>query len=261
MRLSVLLLLFCASSFAETPLYRAHAHNDYAHARPLLDALANGFMSVEADVFLLDGELLVGHEPEHLTVKRNLDALYLQPLWQRYSQHQNIYAGQTSPLFLLIDFKTDGEALLRAVLQAIKPNESMLSFSDKQGFHASAVTIIISGNVPRKGIAALTSRRVFIDGRPKDLADPQSPDLMPLISASWTSTFNWNGQGELPAAQRLQLKQLVQQAHSHGQRIRFWATPDTLAAWQELHEAGVDLINTDDLDGLSLFLRQQQTTH
>jgi hypothetical protein len=45
------------------PLANAHAHNDYEHKRPLFDALDNGFTSVEADVFLVDGKLLVGHWP------------------------------------------------------------------------------------------------------------------------------------------------------------------------------------------------------
>ena len=31
----------------------AHAHNDYEHARPLHDALARGFGSVEADIWLV----------------------------------------------------------------------------------------------------------------------------------------------------------------------------------------------------------------
>lgn len=34
----------------------AQAHNDYYHPRPLRDALELGFASVEADVFLVDGE-------------------------------------------------------------------------------------------------------------------------------------------------------------------------------------------------------------
>ena len=33
-----------------------HAHNDYLHSRPLLDALDQGFDSVEADVFLVNEE-------------------------------------------------------------------------------------------------------------------------------------------------------------------------------------------------------------
>src|SRR5690242_5509037 len=44
------------------PLTRAHAHNDYEHTRPLLDALDQGFCSVEADVWLIDGELRVAHD-------------------------------------------------------------------------------------------------------------------------------------------------------------------------------------------------------
>ena len=33
------------------PLIHAHAHNDYQHKRPLLDALDHDFCSVEADVY------------------------------------------------------------------------------------------------------------------------------------------------------------------------------------------------------------------
>src|SRR5688500_5242918 len=49
-----------AQSPASTPrvLPHAHAHNDYLHDRPLLDALDHGFNSVEADIFLVDGQLL-----------------------------------------------------------------------------------------------------------------------------------------------------------------------------------------------------------
>ena len=46
---------------AQSPLDHAHAHNDYEHARPLLDALDCGFGSVEADIYLVDGALLVAH--------------------------------------------------------------------------------------------------------------------------------------------------------------------------------------------------------
>ena len=62
------------------PLVRAHAHNDYYHKRPLLDALASGFCSVEADVFLKDDTLLVGHFRFELRKVRSLEALYLKPL-------------------------------------------------------------------------------------------------------------------------------------------------------------------------------------
>jgi hypothetical protein len=48
-------------------LARAHAHNDYERDEPLSDALAQGFSSVEADVWLVDGKLLVAHDLEQAT--------------------------------------------------------------------------------------------------------------------------------------------------------------------------------------------------
>src|SRR5690606_7390192 len=62
------------------PLPGAHAHNDYEHARPLLDALEHGFCGIEADIHLRNGELLVGHDPEDLAPERTLEKLYLRPL-------------------------------------------------------------------------------------------------------------------------------------------------------------------------------------
>ena len=66
-----------------TPLKQAHAHNDYLHDRPLLDALDHGFCSVEADIFLVDGELLVAHTRSELSKERTLKKLYLNPLRER----------------------------------------------------------------------------------------------------------------------------------------------------------------------------------
>src|SRR5437868_5553114 len=65
------------------PLARTHAHNDYEHNRPLFDALDCGFCSVEADIWLVKGELLVGHTPLALKKDRTLEKLYLDPLRTR----------------------------------------------------------------------------------------------------------------------------------------------------------------------------------
>ena len=48
---------------------------------------------------------------------------------------------------------------------------------------------------------------------------------------------------------------IVRKAHQSGRMIRFWATPDRVSVWRELNEAGVDLINADNLSGLRQFLR------
>ena len=63
----------------------------------------------------------------------------------------------------------------------------------------------------------------------------------------------------MPGQERRMLRDIVERAHLEGRRICFWATPDNPsterdAVWLELLAADVDLINTDDLQGLQRFL-------
>src|SRR3974390_1561429 len=58
------------------PLIHVHAHNDYEHTRPLLDALDHGFCSVEADIYLVDGQLPVAHDPSKVKPERPLQGPY-----------------------------------------------------------------------------------------------------------------------------------------------------------------------------------------
>src|SRR5689334_4607279 len=92
-----------------TPLRRAHAHNDYEHKRPLFDALDHGFCSVEADVYLIDGKLLVAHDRKDVKPDRTLEALYLDPLRERARANGGrVYPGGPT-VFLLVDVKSGAE--------------------------------------------------------------------------------------------------------------------------------------------------------
>jgi len=57
-----------------------HSHNDYWRDVPLYTALSYGVVSVEADVWFVNGTLYIGHELEALTPNRTFDGLYIQPL-------------------------------------------------------------------------------------------------------------------------------------------------------------------------------------
>src|SRR5688572_31979100 len=74
------LAVLAVSPGVTPPLPRAHAHNDYEHTRPLIDALEFGFCSVEADIWLVNGQLLVAHDLKDAKAGRTLQALYLDPL-------------------------------------------------------------------------------------------------------------------------------------------------------------------------------------
>ncbi|GIJ44410.1 hypothetical protein Val02_12960 [Virgisporangium aliadipatigenens] len=242
------------------PLAQAHAHNDYEHERPLHDALAHGFTSVEADIYLVDGELLVAHDPEDLVPGRTLEKLYLEPLATRVrAHHGSVYRGHRQPLQLLVDIKNTGAATYTRLHEVLARYRSMLTGYAGGRVHERAVTVVISGDRPRDLMLAQPVRYAFYDGRLGDLGTGVPASFLPLISDNWTNVFTWRGDGEMPAAERERLRTIVSTAHRDRQRVRFWATPDTpgpqrTAVWSELRAAGVDHINTDDLAGLRAFL-------
>jgi hypothetical protein len=262
------ILLMRLNGFTAEPkpplsLPQAHAHNDYEHARPLLDALDHGFCSVEADVWLVNGQLLVAHDLKDAKAGRTLQALYLDPLRARVQQNDGkVFRG--GPAFtLLVDVKSDATNTYIALRDALRPYAAMLTRFSNDRTVTNAVAVIVSGNRARELMAAETNRLAAYDGRLADLDSSDSLHLVPLISDNWTQHFKWRArpeEGPLSERERTRLRQLVDRSHQQGRRLRLWGTPDRPLMWQELFDAGVDLINTDDLAGLERFLldRRQQ---
>ncbi len=240
------------------PLPRAHAHNDYEHPRPLLDALEHGFCSVEADIHLVDGELRVAHNRAQTRPGRTLEALYLEPLRARAAAHGGrVYPG--GPTFwLLVDFKSDGPPTWRALLAVLERYRPWLTEFGPDAARTNAITVVLSGNVPRDLLAAEPRRLAAVDGRLDDLEASPSPLLVPWVSARWGGVFTWRGSGPMPEVERAQLRDWAARAHAQGRRLRFWGAPDFEPVWREQLDAGVDLINTDRLAALARFLRQAE---
>ncbi|GGI01948.1 phosphatidylinositol-specific phospholipase C/glycerophosphodiester phosphodiesterase family protein [Arthrobacter liuii] len=243
------------------PLAGTHAHNDYEHDRPLFDALEHGFTSVEADVWLVDGELRVAHDLANAKQGVTLESLYLDPLQDlvRSQPGHGVYPHWDGSLQLLIDIKSEGEATYAAVEKELSEHRDIMSRYTNGNVKTGPVTAVISGNRPLATMQAQTQRFSFYDGRAADLSSGLPAALMPLVSDNWTKLFTWQGVGPMPEAERTKLHAFVATAHANGYRVRFWATPDQPGAardavWTELADAGVDHINTDDLAGLQQFL-------
>ncbi|MEW2512063.1 phosphatidylinositol-specific phospholipase C/glycerophosphodiester phosphodiesterase family protein [Streptomyces sp. NPDC046870] len=243
------------------PLWHAHAHNDYEHPRPLSDALDHRFGSVEADIFLVGDQLLVGHEASDLDPSRTLESLYLEPLAALVEAgHGHVYPGSRRPLQLLIDIKTEGSATYLELDRHLRRYPHLFTRYAHGRVHPGAVTAVVSGDrAARTPMETQTERRAFYDGRLADLGGPAPASFISLISDNWTQNFTWTGAGTFPDAERRKLRSITGAAHARGQQVRFWATPDTAgpardALWTELLAAGVDYLNTDDLVGLEAFL-------
>ncbi|MEU9291119.1 phosphatidylinositol-specific phospholipase C/glycerophosphodiester phosphodiesterase family protein [Streptomyces sp. NPDC048275] len=244
-----------------SPLWRAHAHNDYDHPRPLFDALDHRFGSVEADIYLVGDQLLVAHDPVDLDPTRTLESLYLAPLAARVkANHGSVYRGYRTPLQLLIDIKTEGASTYLELDRHLRRYRHLFTTYAHGRVHPGPVTAVISGDrAARTPMEAQTVRRAFYDGRLADLGSAAGASFIPLISDNWTLNFTWLGVGPFPDAERAKLRSIIAAAHGRRQKVRFWATPDLAgpardALWGELLAADVDYFNTDDLAGLQAFL-------
>jgi hypothetical protein len=247
---------------AVTPLVRAHAHNDYEHSHPLLDALERGFCGVEADIHLVHGALLVGHNADGLQPERTLDHLYLAPLHSLVERNHGRVFPNGPSVTLLIDMKTDGISTYQALKPLLKKYESMLTRFENDRIVTNAVTVIISGNRPRAMLLAESSRLAAFDGRLSDLGKDLPIAFMPLVSDSFKQRFpSLAKTGSLSGEDRQAFQQAIKAAHAEGRRIRFWDTSDTPETWRMLLDAGVDLINTDRLSGLASFLNDAAPPH
>lgn len=113
-----------------------HSHNDYWRKVPLFSALQAGCVGVEADVWLFDDELYVGHTTSSLTSRRTLRSLYIDPLVEILNQQnpatpfrrildtpaRGVFdADPGQSVVLLIDFKTDGATTWPAVAEELAP--------------------------------------------------------------------------------------------------------------------------------------------
>ena len=254
---AILILNINGFVFAQpTALPRAHAHNDYKHTRPLFDAWEQGFISVEADVFLIKGELYVAHNKPFFKKKKNtLKNLYLKPLQEILAQQDGmIYPGYDGVFFLMIDIKTDPEATYAVLIKQLKEFAPILTTYHGDKTKPGPITVFLSGNRPFETVLQEGNRLVALDGRPSDLGKGYSPSFVPVISDNYKNHLHWNGKGDFPESESRKLQVLVDKTHAEDKQLRLWASPDFPTVWAVLKAAGVDLINTDKLSELRAFL-------
>lgn len=255
----LLCLLFSGLSFSQVviteiskhPHPNAHAHNDYEHESPIWDALRHGFMSIEADVWLIENKLYVKHnKPKDLSQTPEFRKLYFEPLMKIIErQGGKIYLRSNQPLLLMVDIKANGLEAYKVLSNILEPFKGIITGKD------APLNIFISGARPIEYALQDTNRCVGIDGRPEDLGKGYSADFMPVISQRFGKIIKWKGKTEISDADFKVLKDLADACHEEGKKLRLWASPETELAWETLLKAGVDLLNTDHLEKLDKYLR------
>lgn len=233
------------------PRFIAHAHNDYEHARPLIDALDAGFRSVETDVYYAGGALAVSHLGT--ASKGTLESLYLAPLQQRVTRNHGSVYGDGKPFRLVIDLK-DGDDKLPAAIDTLFARYPMLSRFVGGRYIRGAVEVVFTGDeAMKREVVARTgwgTRDTNVFSMDEPVVDARWTDY----ALNWDDCVDWNGEGKIPDDERKTLAYLVGYAHALHRKIRIFGAPDRPSVWAAECAAGVDYISTNDLTGLSRFL-------
>ncbi|KAI9828800.1 MAG: Altered inheritance of mitochondria protein 6 [Thelocarpon impressellum] len=256
-----------------------HSHNDYWRAVPLFSALEAGCTSVEADVWLADERLYVGHSVASLTWNRTFRALYVDPLVAVLEKQNPVTdfanatrqgAFDTDPeqsLVLLVDFKTPGAKTWPHVLDELAPLRERGWLTRFNGTHVvpGPVTVVGTGNTPFDLLSNYTSRDLFFDAPLEEMYEAEdAPSTVYNYTAEnsfYASTRMASTLGHVALSGVLDESQLeilrgqVRGAHRRGLKVRYWDLPGWPTGarnrvWTTLVAEGVDVLNVDDLDGV-----------
>lgn len=257
-----------------------HSHNDYWRPLPLYSALAAGAISIEADVWLYNGTLHVGHEQSALTDARTFDSLYIEPLLcilKGQNPDSRFVTAQTKngvfdtansqTIYLFVDVKTPGNTTWPYVVKALQPlrDAGYLTAYNGTGITPGAVTVIGTGNTPLDQVQPVNNRDYFWDGPLATLNSTFSnitKEVSPIASVSFKSQFGEVRQQQMNSTQTTLLQEQIAVAHNKGMLVRYWDQPGWPVGtrnfiWRTLWNAGADLLNVDDLEGIENFWQNQ----
>lgn len=251
-----LFTLSCIQMNAVTPInpakvyYNAFSHNDIQRTKPLTEAITLGFNCVEADLWLIDGELYVSHDKPQISPEITFENLYIRPLVERIRANGGkVYSKSKKPFYLMIDCKSNGEEMLPVLKNKLKPYKSLFCTVENGKMKKSAILLFLSGDRPLS-VLAQGEGYVFLDGQIKDLGQHISSDMMPVISDNYTDFLSWKGNGPIPADQLQKMRDIIKRTHAEGKLFRWWGAPDTPQFKRFFIKENVDLIGADNLKAL-----------
>ncbi|PYH88983.1 hypothetical protein BO71DRAFT_390537 [Aspergillus ellipticus CBS 707.79] len=254
-----------------------HSHNDYWRDIPFYTGISKGCISTEADVWLYNGTLYVGHDESALTDQRTFETLYIHPILDVLKRQNPTSRFVTSPtnngvfdtdtsqtLYFFIDVKTSGPETFQAAIDALEPlrERGYLTTLTDNKIVKGPVTVIGTGNTPLDMVAPVADRDYFFDAPLDALTDAQYAGLTglvsPIASTNFEAAVGKLASEELSEEQLDALRAQIQTARSKGIGARYWGTPYFPIrmrnfVWRTLVEEGVTLLNADDLDAVAAY--------
>ena len=247
----VFILIAFVSAASAQPYYytvaNAHSHNDYEQDIPFWMAYNAGFGSIEADIFLENGNLYVAHDIVELKKHKTLEQFYILPLLSVVEKNKGYaFADTTKHLQLLIDIKTDSIETLKKLIALLLKYPSLTQ--------NSSIKFVITGNRPDESLFSSYPPFIWFDGELFKNYSKAALTKITMLSDDLKNYTHWNGKGNLSHKEFSVLEAAVNKAHQLNKPVRFWDAPDFINSWYQLMHLKVDYINTDHIDSLSSFL-------
>ena len=217
-----------------------HSHNDYNRLAPFWEAYSQHCRSIEADVFLHKGQLLVGHEVKDLKKDNSFAVLYVEPIVRTFRSNGGcMWPDSKDRLQLMVELKSPTEPALSEVIKLLKQYPDV--FCAKKG-----VRVTITGNVPAPEDFGRYPSWIWFDGNLQTEYTPAQLKRVALISEDFREyARKWNGKGNFVQADYKPLRAAIDQAHALGKPVRFWNAPEGTTAYFTYIRLGLEYVNTD----------------
>ena len=234
-------LLLCGVGAAQPPVL-IHSHNDYTRTVPFYQAYAQRVSSIEADVFLRDGVLVVGHDVEDLVPEMTFEKLYVEPLVTLFARNGGrAWKDSDQRLQLMVELKSETEPTLRAVVALLQRWPAVFD----PAVNSEAVRVTVTGRVPEPADFDRYPAFVRFDGAWDADYTPAQLERIALVSANFRDFSQWNGKGSIIPAELARVKQVIDRAHAWEKPVRFWGAPEGTTVYYTFYDLGIDYINTD----------------
>lgn len=225
---------------AQAPIL-IHSHNDYQRNVPFWQAYSQKVYSIEADVFLKDGLLLVGHDEEDLSTDMTFEDMYFNPIVNMFDRFGGKPYSDDSRLQLMVELKSDTEPAMDSLISMLSRRRDVFD----KGISENAVKVVVTGNVPSPAAFAKYPSYISFDGDIDTEYTPDQLDRIALISMNFGAYSIWNGKGSIIRTEAETIKGLIKKAHDMGKPVRFWNAPEGTTVYYTFYDLGIDYINTD----------------
>ena len=224
-----------------------HSHNDYEQAAPFWMAWQEQFGSIEADIWLLGGKVIIGHDTTEIKSGRTLEEFYVKPLAACIGKnHGHPYADSSRRLIILVDVKADSVATLAALIALLDRYPSLE--------HCPWLKWVISGNRPDATQYVSYPPFIAFDGILHAQYTPAELARIAMMSDDLRHYTRWDSRTGIPDTGLDSLKQAISRSHALHLPVRLWDAPDFPAAWHQLMQLQVDYLNTDHITDLAAYL-------